>query len=78
MELSISKNNQSLEKPEFVDGNENMKEEEKNNTEPKEITKARSRVTANTPAIFRNLPYHCIHFYSTLSPFKNVFSWLDF
>jgi hypothetical protein len=36
---------------------EKMDEEPNNNTEPIEITKARSRVTANTPAFSANPPY---------------------
>jgi len=50
MEQVIAKNARDSEKSKYLYGNEKMDEKQNNNTEPIEITKARSRVTTNTPA----------------------------
>jgi ABC-type transport system involved in cytochrome c biogenesis permease component len=45
-----------------------MKEKQDNNTKPIEITKARSRVTTNTPAV-----YWCCFWMNSLMRFSRVF-----
>jgi len=57
MEQLIAKIARDPEKPKYSYGNEKMDEKQNNNTEPKEITKARSRVTAVYSRLF--VVMHC-------------------